>query len=769
MFRVGSSRLVVGFALLVVLGAHSTASSATRSAGAVRFQPLIETDPDRARLDLLDALGAVDGTRSLPLGIDPSRQGYTEHFQSSGLAASPDALAAYAASIGDGLETVDAPMLRVLADQALPMFVGYIHALETVEKGRPLTGEEAAGLLDAYQTLWTYAAMYPTPGEVSAVEEGLKIELDPLVHQRSAWADPMRIEIWGALRYRYRMVIEGKQPVARGEVELAGELAAAARTWWRSEGSGEAARLYVAAARYVAALDPTEKRKADVVLTSVHVGGLKGMPKKKQVPAEVRNHESYARVVDVVEQYEEIETLRGDESPESKLRAARLLYLRDREAEARGLALTVAVELPGHAEALTRLAGMHAEGAPRLARDVLETADPTGESLAEDSLVGHFSIRWVAVFIEAAQLGRGGAEAVRRVDARLADISMLVESAGDKLPVSRSYSLLLADALRQLWVEELAIEDMDLSVHIPLMKDVLATNPDEHLFLLLLFATRLSPGVEEFGLLQLPLGEAYSDEARCSLHTDRSRSVIAAAVHGLEAEEQLDAIAAEIEATADSCGEGPTTSKLRGDLVVLRTIHASQPPALDDAIPLYEVCAHSIDRQEASICRGNLFVIHHVAGRTDAARDAMDALWGCCLDQPPTMYHALFAVGDDKLPGAEEWLQTARRAEETRNEPERLYMCAGDIARRTGDESAMEQYWRQACVSLEDRCDEGEGVLDVLPGLFLGNGAMTLHLTGRSEAPIHVGYEQYLRLMGNCDAEFTRWVQQGGCSSSAGE
>jgi len=730
--------------------------------------PVIQLDEDAARRDLIAAFGDLaDEPPTLPPDIDPSYRGYDEHFRISGLESSPAQLADFATSMGEGLGTVDAPMLRVLADQALPMFVGYVHALETLERSRPLDGVEAARLLVVYQVLWAYTAMYPTPGEVYAVENGLKIEVDPEVHRRAAWAEGVHEEVWTALRYRLRAAVEGKQEVARGEVELAGELAWAARTHWRSAGGEDAAWLYLSAVRYVAALEPTEERMADVVLCSVHVHGLDGLPKKKHVPRSVRDHDSYQRVVEVLDEWEEIETLRADDSAASRVRTARLLYRRDRETQARQMALSVAVAHPGHAEALTRLAMMHAEGAPRLAHDIVELADPAAEELSEGALAGHFPIRWIQVFVHAAGLANGGAVAVERVEAELTRIEDLVLAAGDRVPVSRAYSALLAEALGQLWVEERAIEDVDLSVHLPMLEAVVAQNPDEHLFLLLLFASRMSPGFEEYGLLRIPLDDTYEDDLRCSLHTERSSAVLAAAVHGLESEDQLEAIAAEVDATTEACGEGPTTSKLQGDLLVLRTRHGAQPPALDDAIPLYQACVHSSDRQEASICRGNLFVIHHLAGRSGAARDAMDALWRCCTDHPPTLYHALFAVGDDRLPGATEWLQTALDADETRNEPERLYMCAGDIARRTGDDDLAAAYWREACDVLDQQRDDGESVLDALPGLFLGNGAMTLNLTGRAEAPIHVRYEQYLRLMANCDGAFVEWVAGGGCDTPA--
>ena len=682
------------------------------------------------------------------------------------MSADPRQLAAYAASLESSLAPLDAPMVRVMPDNAVPMLVGHIHTLETLESLRPLTAEESAKLLDHYEILWSFVGLYPTVQQVVGVELELKIEVDPAVHARASWAEELREPLWSALRQRLRVELERvgeKEPGRKVR-----RLAAAARTRWRSNGP-DGGRLYVAALRYLAAVAPEHENVANLVVVAIHVGDPTAVPRKKHVPEEVRRDESYRRVEEVIAAWRELEALRESSATADRLHTARLLYRRDRETEQREILYEVLKDERGHAEALTRLAISFAEGAPRLAHHIGVQADPAAPELHDDTLALRFPIQWLHALIVGMSLGSNvGAGSTQDLDAELTAIETLIWAAGDRVPASTAYSSLLSDALRQLWVEGTAIDDVDLSEHIPRLRALVDAGPDEDLHRLLMFATRLSPGFREYELLQTPLDDQVDPQIRCALHGDRARTVMAAAVRGIEDEQQLDGIAAEVDGVAESCGEGGLVNKLRGDLVVLRTLHSSEPPSLDEAIPFYEGCAATIDRRRASTCRGNLFVLHHEAGRPAEAREAMDRLWNCCTDFAPTMYHAVLAIGDERLPEADLWREQMLAAEEISNEPERVWMCAGDIAARTGDDELAAAHWRKACAALAETCDEGQGPLECMPGLFIGNGSMTLGLSGRAEAPITVQYDQQLRLLSSCDDRFVQWVLDGGCEAHPG-
>jgi hypothetical protein len=736
------------------------AKGASRGPLESSFTPLVATDADAALADLLHALGEVpEGAPALPAGIDPSLAEYTHIFMSSGMNQRPGELTEHAATLEPGLGNLDAPMLRVMPARAMPMLIGYIHTMETLESLRPLTAEETAALADRYEILWTYVALYPTPQQVFEVERGLKIEVDPAVHVRAAWAEEMREAVWTSLQYRLSatLVNPGEQDRGRN----ARRLAAASRTLWRSgaEGGG---RLYVAAMRYLAAVDAKHENVANLVLVAIHVGGLSAVPRKKHVPAEVREDESYARVDEVIAAWKELEALEGAGDTADKLSTARLLYRRDREQQQRELLYEILKDERGHSEAMTRLAISFAEGSPRLAHDIVMQADPAAPELQDDTLALRFPIQWLHALTVGMSASATGPQVL---DGELTAIETLVWAAGDRVPTSTAYSSLLADALRQLWVEGKAIDDVDLGAHIEPLRRVLELGPDEDLYRLLMFATRLSPGFREYELLEDPLDRRYDPETLCALQADRAGSVLAAAVRGLEDEGQLEGIAAEVDEVASSCGEGAVVSKLRGDLVVLRTIHASAPPSLDEAIPYYAGCAASLDRRQASTCRGNLFVLHHAAGRAADARDAMEHLWRCCADHAPTMFLAVHAVGDERLPPAAAWVEQMLAAQEILNEPERVYMCGGSIARRTGEEDLADAYWSEACGLLVEECDGGRDLLECLPGPFIGNGSMTLGLSGSPTAPIAVQYDQQLRLLSSCDEDFVQWMHGGGCEA----
>lgn len=745
--------------MVCVFVAPWAAQGASRESLESSFTPLVATDVTAARADLLHALGEVpEGVPTLPAGIDPSLAEYTHYFRSSGMNESAQKLTEHAASLEPGLGNLDAPMLRVMPDRAMPMLIGYIHTLETVESLRPLTSEETAKLADRYEILWTYVALYPTTQQVFEVERELEIGVDPAVHVRASWAEEMREAVWTSLKWRLSGTLVDPDEQDRGR--NARRFAAAARTLWRSGGEG-GGRLYVAAMRYLAAVDPMHENVSNLVVVAIHVDGLAAVPRKKQVPAEVREHESHTRVDEVIAAWKELEALERAGDAADKLSTARLLYRRDREQQQREILYEILNEERGHSEAMTRLAISFAEGAPDLAHDIVMHADPAASELQDDTLALRFPIQW----LHALTVGMSASSAAPHgLDGELTNIEALIQAAGERVPASTAYSSLLADALRQLWVDGKAIEDVDLGAHIEPLRRVLEVGPDEDLYRLLMFATRLSPGFREYELLATPLDLRYDPETLCELHADRAGSVLAAAVRGLEDEAQLAGIAAEVDAVASSCGEGGVVSKLRGDLVVLRTIHASVPPSIDEAVPHYAGCAASIERQRASTCRGNLFVLHHEAGRAADARDAMEHLWRCCSDHAPTMFHAVLAVGDVRLPPAAAWVERMLAAEEILDEPERVYMCGGSIAQRTGEEDLAGAYWSKACELLSEECDGGPDLLECLPGPFIGNGSMTLGLSGRREAPISVQYDQQLRLLGSCDEGFVQWMRDGGCA-----
>ncbi len=740
------------------------ARGAAKGSREASFAPLIAGDLESARGDLLEALGdRPDGVPTLPAGIDPSLSEYTHHLISTGMSVAPNKLASYAASLEPSLAPIDAPMVRVMPERAVPMLVGHIHTLETLETLRPLTGDESAKLLDHYEILWSFIGLYPVVQQVHDVEIELKLEVDPAVHTRATWAEEYREGVWAPLRYRLLDELENG-----GEKDLerrAQRLASSARTRWRSGAAG-GGRLYVAAMRYLAAVAPKHENVANVVLVAVHVDGLAALPRKKRVPVEVRQDETYLRVDEVVAAWRELESLKGASDVEKRLRTARLLFRRDRETEQRKVLYQVLKDEPGHAEATTRLAISFAESAPRLAHDIVVRADLSAAELEDDTLALRFPIQWVhALMTGMAGGGESGDAAIRGLDAELTAIETLIGACGDRVPASTAYSSLLADSLRQLWIDGRPIDDVDLGTHIPALIEVVQSGPDEDLYRLLMFATRMSPGFREYELLEIPLDEGYEPQTQCALHADRARSVLAAAARGLEDERQLDGIAAEVAAVADSCGEGGMVNKLRGDLVVLRTLHASDPPSLDEAIPYYEGCAASLDRVRASTCRGNLFVLHHEAGREADAREAMERLWRCCIDHPPTVYLAALAVGEGRLPDPDLWLEQVVSSEELLNEPERAWMCAGDIAARAGDTERAATHWQEACATLAAQCDDGREPLECLPGLFIGNGSMTLGLSGNPTAPITVQYDQQLRLLSNCEEAFVQWVRDGGCEA----